>query len=186
MRRPSLTRLAAVIASALLVVLALAAPAGAGGRNDLYSGPIEQAPLHGFPHEPRIEIFAWTQHHHDGRVTRFISAINIYDVHLRCENGSYVGGGEPIGNTDLIQINSDSGMDIEGGSFNEPRGYGAYGENERIAIKGKVSKRAASGTIVISNDLGWVETEELPGEPRNEHFGTCRSGRLSWTATLNG
>jgi hypothetical protein len=76
-------------------------------------------------------------------------------------------------------------MEIKGGSFSEPRGYGAYGE-ERISIKGSVSKRGANGTLVISDHLGWVEHQELPGEPPREYLGTCRSGTLRWTASRNG
>jgi hypothetical protein len=183
MRRPSPTRLTTVIACATLALLALAAPASAGGRNDAYSGPIEQAPLNGFPHEPKIEIFVWTQHHRDGKVTRAISGINIYDVHLRCENGEYLGAGEPIGNTDVIQFNAHTAMEIKrGGSFNEPRGYGGGGEP--VSIKGSVSKHSASGTLAISFD-GGTAPAEIEGEPPR-HFGTCRSGTLRWTATRTG
>jgi hypothetical protein len=186
MRKPAPKLSAVAIICAALAALSLAAPAGAGGRNDLYIGPIEQAPIYGFPHEPKIEMFVWTQHHHDGRVTRSISAINIEDVHLRCENGHYLGGGDPIGNTDLIQVNAHGSMEIKRGSFSEPRGYGSYGEGERITIKGTVSRRRASGTLAISEYLGTVEHEEILEEPVREELGTCRSGTLHWTATLSG
>lgn len=186
MERSAPHRLFVAIGCAALAVLALAVPADAGGRNDLYSGPIEQEPVKGLPHETKVEIFVWTQHHGDGRVTRFISRINIYDVGLRCENGKYVGAGEPIGNTDVIQVNFSRKLEIKGGSFSEPKGYGSYGEAEAVAIKGSLSKRGGSGTVVITNQLGWVETEEFLEEPMREHFGTCRSGRLHWTVTRDG
>ncbi len=160
-------------------VLAIAAPAGAGGRNDVYSGPIDQAPVPGFPHEPKIELYVHTQHHRDGRSKVKITHINIYDVTLHCENGKDVGAGEGRGNTDTVQVVPRYPIALKSGSFNEPRGPGE--EGELVAIKGSVSKRNASGTLSVSDDLGDSDPQEAGEQP--EHFGTCRSGALHWSAT---
>lgn len=174
------TRFLALIVPVAL--LALAATASAGGRNDLYIGPINQAQPPGFPSKTSIELYVHTQQHHDGSSTVKITHINIFDVTLQCENGQDIGTGESRGNTDTVQAFGERyPIKVKGGSFNEPHAYGATGEG--VEIKGKLSKRSASGTLVISDDVGDVQGEE--GAP-NEHFGTCRSGTLSWSATRSG
>jgi hypothetical protein len=171
-------RLLALIATAAL--LALAASANAGGRNDLYSGPIDQTQPAGFPSKTSIELYVHTQRHHDGSSTVKITHVNIFDVTLRCENGNDIGAGNSRGDTDTVQAFGERyPIKVEAGSFDEPHAYGATGE--RVEIRGKLSKRSASGTLVISDDIGDAE-----GEEGTEHLGTCRSGTLSWTATRTG
>jgi hypothetical protein len=172
----------AVVLCAALASLAIAAPADAGGRNDVYSGSIEQDPVPGFPHETKIELYVHTQHHRRGRTTVKITHINVYDITLRCENGSYLGSGENRGNTDTIQVVPRYPIVLNRGSFDEPRASGATGE--LVPIKGSLTAHGAAGTLSVSDDVGTVGSEE-PGEP-TEHFGTCRSGPLSWSATRGG
>lgn len=174
---------AAVPAALAIALLGLAAPALAGGRNDLYTGPIEQDPVPGLPHETKIELYVHTQNHHGGGATVKITHINIYNVSLRCENGQYVGAGLSRGDTDTVQaFGQRYPIKVKGGSFDEPNAYGSSGEG--VVIKGKLSKRGASGTLVVSDELGTIRGEE-PGEP-TERFGTCRSGTLNWTAARSG
>jgi hypothetical protein len=173
-------RLLVLSTAAVLAALALAAGASAGGRNDVYTGPIDQTQPSGFPSKTSIELYVHTQRHHDGSATVKITHINIFDVTLRCENGKYIGAGESRGNTDTVQAFGERyPIKVKRGSFNEPHAYGATGEG--VEIKGKLSKRSASGTLVISDEVGDAE-----GEEGTEHFGTCRSGTLSWTATRTG
>jgi hypothetical protein len=171
------TRRLALIAPVAL--FALAATANAGGSNDLYTGPVDQVQPPGFPSKTSIELYVHTQHHHDGSSTVKITHVNIFDVTLHCENGKDIGAGESRGDTDTVQAFGERyPIKVERGSFNEPHAYGATGEG--VEIKGKLSTRSASGTLVISNDVGDVQGQE--GAP-SEHFGTCRSGILGWTAT---
>lgn len=164
------------------LAVALAPAADAGGRNDVFTGPIEQTPTPGLPHKTTIELFIHTQHHRDGSTTENFSTANIYDVTLRCGNGDDVGAGEPVGNIDIVQVYPSHRIRIKRGSFDIPRAAGP--EEEVIKMKGTVSKRAASGTLSVAEDLGTTDSGD--SEEPVEHLGTCRSGILRWSASRSG
>jgi hypothetical protein len=170
-------RFSVIAVTCALVALTTTVPALAGGRNDVYAGEIEQPPVAGFAHEKTIELYVHTQHHRDGRVTVKIPVVNIFDVYLRCQNGTYVGAGFNAGGvTTRIELTD---IEVEHRSFDQ-----IGGDEEgliHVKLMGTLPKRGlAKGTIDVSGDYGEVSD----GEGDREDLGHCESGVLNWSAAL--
>jgi hypothetical protein len=171
MRLRALTSLVAVA----VVGGAIAGPTLAGGRNDVYEGPIEQSPAPGFPTEETIELYVHTQHHRDGTVTVKIPVVNLFDIHLDCQNGGHVSAGfNAHGVTTKLDILE---VAVNHGAF---KASGLWEGIDRFKLLGALPRHGpAKGTVEVSADIGVVEGE-LPGEQKD--FGKCASGVLRWSA----
>jgi hypothetical protein len=158
-----------------LALLAFAAPALAGGRNDVYIGEVEQPPVAGFPREGKIELYVHTQHHRDGSVTVKIPVINIFNVYLDCQNGHHISAGfNPRGDASGLAF---AGINVKRRSFKQS---GIWEETNPFTLTGTLPKHgSASGTLSVSENVGEIEGE-FEGE--REFFGHCESGLLHWSA----
>ncbi len=184
MATPIPTRAATVLLLAATVILTIAVPARAGGGPTVvYKGPVEQAPVKGFPAKPAIELFVHPPRPGHRKASTTVTAINVYDIALRCENGQIVGAGEGRGNLSLVEFLPRYPLPVTGGKFRQPPAEAAT-EGTILTVAGTVSRSGASGTLSIKEDIG-----DVPGSEEGqatEHFGTCRSGTLNWTAPRGG
>lgn len=158
-----------------MITAAFVAPALAGGRNDVYVGAIEQSPTPGFPREETVELYVHTQYHRDGTVTVKIPVINLFDIHLDCQNGGHVSAGfNPGGVTTKLDILE---VAVKRGAF---KASGIWQGIDRFKLVGILPRHgSARGTVEVSADIGKVEGE-FQGE--QEDLGNCASGPLSWSA----
>jgi hypothetical protein len=158
-----------------LALLVHVAPVLAGGRNDVYIGPVEQALLSGFSAEEKIELYVHTQHHRDGSITVKIPVINIFNVYLDCQNGHHISAGyNPKGDASELSF---VGLDVKRRSFKQS---GIWQEVNPFVLKGTLPKHgSARGTLTVSENVGEIEGE-FEGE--KQFYGHCESGLLHWSA----
>jgi hypothetical protein len=159
----------------LLALAALSTPALAGGRNDVWVGEVEQAPVGIFLHTETIELYVHTQHHRDGRVTVKIPVVNIFDLHEHCQGGQEVGVGfNPGGITTKLELRE---IKVSHRHINQTKGL-EEGLGH-ITIIGVLPRHgAAHGTLAVTENLGTTEEAEAG----REFFGTCTTGTLNWSA----
>ena len=151
----------------VLAVLVLVGQALAGGRDDTYIGPVNQAPADQFSPNPTIDLYVHTQHHHNGKVVTKVTQIVVFDMSYLCADGNIWVPGPTGGSRSKLTLTGK--IILKGRSFSRTEIDESAGTS--VALTGKIPKHGqATGTIRLTDNL-------------DPPLGHCDSGSQTWSAS---